>query len=310
MRLLNSLRNSIKNIFKIKQNTKKLLIILVCFALLLGIQIYRNTFYVTVRFKELGPVSKHMAAYYNGFKIGKIVKIEPDKDFKHILVKVNLNIRNLKLPQNTTVHVKNFPSGELYLQFIYPTAPALKNITRGEILEGISPYRLEEFMIGQNMSGVTDIVSVHVIKALEAMEVANMEMKMFFTTSSMLMNENKNEVKASIQNVVKMTQSLAQAAENLNQSTKKINDAIDTQTIKGSTTGIKDSAENIKTITGNIKEATKDIDKTIKKIDSTMTHANRTAKNLECMSEGLNEALSKRFGGIRVMFGKPVNKKP
>lgn len=295
------------NILKIRKDVRKILWVLIFFLLAVWLVIYLNTFYVTVRFNELGPVSKNMAAYYNGFKIGRIVKVEPDKDFKHILVRVKLTTKNLNLPQNTTVHVKNFPSGELYLLFVYPDAPALANIKRGDVLEGISPYRLEEFMLGQNISGVTDIVSVHVLKALEAMEVANMEMKMFFTTTTNLMQENQKQINLSISNIVDMTKSLADAAENLNQSTKKINNALDTEVIKDSALGLRDSAMNIKSLTGDIKKATKDIDKTVKKIDSTVTHANYAAKNLNYITKGLSRTLSKRFAGMRLMFGKPIS---
>lgn len=310
------MRKSLEHILKTK-HLRRILIISLLIITAIGAYIYTNTFYVTVRFKELGPVSKNMAAYYNGFRIGKITKVKPDKDFKNILVRVNLTVKNLNLPQNTSVHVKNFPSGELYLQFVYPQTPALKKLRRGEVLEGISPYQLEEFMLGQNISGVTDIVSVHVLRALEAMEVANMEMKMFFQTTSTLMEENKKEINLSAQNITKMTNSLAQAAENLNQATAKINNAIDTEVIKDSTLGIRDSALNMKASTKNIndmsqniKKATKNIDQTMKKIDNTIAHANCTAQKINFMTTELNKVLSKRFAGFRLMFGKPINSKP
>ena len=297
------------NISSLIKNSKKIVIITIIFLIIVLVYIYNANYYVVIRFNELGPVTKNMSVYYNGFKVGKIISIEPDKDFSHTLVKVNLTQTNLKLPQNTTVQMKNFPNGELYLEFIYPSSPSLIMMSKGDMLEGISPYSLEEFMLGQNVSGVTDLVSIHVIKALNAMQVANMEMENFFKMTTILMQENQKGVNTSVNNVSAMTKSLAEMAENLNQASKKINNSLDEKSLKDSTSNIKDSTSNIKTTTDNISEATKDIDKTMKKLDDTMTQVNAAAKNLNCMTSGLNKTLSKRGGGMRVMFGTPVKSK-
>lgn len=291
-----------ENILKKDKKFTKLLGLFLIFAGIIWLYIYNTSFYVTIRFGELGALAKNMPVYYNGFKIGKIVKIEPDVDFKHTIVRVNLDNKNINLPQNTTAKVENFPSGELYLQFVYPKSPSLGKMQRGDLLEGIAPYSPEQFMLGQNISGVTDIVSIHVIKALKATEIANMEMTNFFKNSSKLINENSKEINASVNNTVKMTKNLEQMAQNLNQASKKLNEAIDKEILK-------DTTYNIKDTTGNISKATKDIDKTMKKIDDTVSEANAAAKNLNSITSGLNEAMCKRFAGMRVMFGKPLKSK-
>lgn len=311
------MKKFLENILKMRKELNNISIILICALVIIGLYIYNATYYVVVRFNELGPITKNMAVYYNGFKVGKIASIEADNDFKHTLVRVNLISKNLKLPQNTTVYLKNFPSGELYLQFVYPESPSLKTIRRGDILEGIAPYNLEEFMLGQNISGVTDIVSIHVIKALNAMELANMEMENFFHITSTLMQENKKGMDASVNNTATMTKNLAEMAENLNQTSKKLNNSLDernfkdsTLNIKDTTSNIKDSAQNIKETTENINKATKDIDKTMKKIDDAAAQLNATAQNLNCITGGLNETLGKRGAGMRILFGTPVKPKP
>ncbi len=295
----------------LKRNNKitKFLIILLVFMTIAGVYFYNSKYYLIVRFNELGPLTKNMVAYYNGFKIGKIVRIEPDDDFKHTLVKVNISNKNIKLPQNTTVQVKNFPSGEIYLEFVYPSSPSFKMIKRGDMIEGIAPYSLEQFMLGQNISGVTDVVSIHVIKALNATEIANMEMTAFFKNTSKVINENSKGIKDSVNNTAAMTKNLAQMAENLNQSsenlnqvTKKLNNAIDETTLKNTTSNIKDT-------TDNISKATKDFDKTMQKVDDTISKANSSAENLNSITSGLNETLGKRFAGMRIIFGTPVKPK-
>ncbi len=296
------MKNSAQDFFKHKIEVKKLLFFIFVFILLLGAYFYYMSFYVIVRFNELGPLSKNMSAYYNGFRIGKITSIKPDKDFKKTLVKVTLTQHDFDLPQNTTVHVERFPSGELYLQFLYPTSPAFKNIKRGDILEGIAPYSLEQFMLGQSISGMSDIVSLHIIKALNAADAANQEMTVFFKVVSRLIKDNGKGINEAVNNTAAMTFSLAEMAENLNQVSKKLNDAVETQVLK-------DTTGNIKSSTENITKATKDIDKTVKKIDDTIDQVNEAAANLNSITGGLNTTLSKKLGGLRVMFGTPIDKK-
>lgn len=296
-----------ENISKNRKGIIRLLIILIIFSAIIWFYIYNAKDYVIIRFDELGALAPNMPAYYNGFKIGKIVRIEPDTDFKHTLVRVNLIHKNMNLPQNTIVRVENFPDGTLYLQFMYPESPSLKTIKRGDMLEGIAPYSLEQFMLGQSLYGVTDVVSMHVIRVLKATELANHEMKEFFKNTSELIQENSKGITASVDNTAAMTESLAQMAENLNQASKKINNALDEKTLRDTTSNVKDSTSNVKDLTDNISKATKDMDKTMKKIDDTICHINAAARNLNSITSKLNKTLTKKLAGIKAKFGKSVN---
>ena len=285
--------------FSKKKKELIILTALVIFIILSGLYIYNATYYITVRFNELGALTKNMAVYYNGFKVGKIVHIGPDKDFKRTLARINLTRKDTNLPQNATVKVQSFPNGELYLMFVYPQSPSLKILKRGDVIEGIAKYSLEEFMLGQSISGVSDLVSLHVIKALNAMDIANKEMEGFFRNSSKILQENNKGIKKTIDNTAAMMQNFAQMAENLKQASKKINDALDETELKDTTSNIKDAAVNIA-------KATEDIDKTMQKIDDTIYQANATAENLNAISNGLKETLSQKFAGMRIIFGTPV----
>ena len=285
---------------KLKKYIKKLVIFLPLILIAVGIYFYTATNYIIIRFDELGPLTKNMAVYYNGFRIGKIVHIGPDKDFKHTLAKVNLTHKNMNLPQNTTVYVERFPNGELYLQFVYPKSPSLKTLKRGDVLEGIAPYSLEQFMLGQTISGMSDLVSLHIIKALNATDIANKEIQLFFKTTSKLIDDNRASLNEAAKNSAAMTKSLAEMAENLNQASEKLNNSLDEKTLKNTTI-------NVEQTTANIAEATKDLDKTMEKVDKTMAEINSTAANLNSITGGLNQTLSKRFAGMRLLFGRPIN---
>lgn len=276
----------------LKRFTKKLLIFLPLIIIIVGLYFYTASNYITIRFNELGALTRNMAVYYNGFRIGKIVKISPDKDFKHTLAKVNLTHKNMNLPQNTTVYVERFPNGELYLQFAYPKSPSLQTLKRGDVLEGIAQYNLEEFMLGQTISGMSDLVSIHVIRALNATDLANKEIQLFFKTTSRLIDDNRASLNEAAKNSAATTRSLALMAENLNQASLKLNNSMNEKLLKNTMI--------------NIEQTTENIEKATKNLDKTMAEINSTAANLNSITGGLNQTLSKRFGGFRVLFGTPV----
>ena len=132
------MKNFLKNIGEKRNRISKPFLIMIFLVAAVWAYIYFSTFYIIVRFDELGRISKNMSVYYNGFKVGKIVSIEPDRDFKHTLAKVVFSVKKLNLPDNTKVELKSFPSGELYLQLVYPSSVSLKNLKRGLFSNGLS----------------------------------------------------------------------------------------------------------------------------------------------------------------------------
>ena len=75
-----------------------------------------------------------------------------------------------------------------------------------------------------------------------------------------------------------------------------------------SSTNIRVATENIKNITSDIKNATKNLDKTVAKIDCTISETKAIASNVKIITGGFCETVSKRFAGLRIIFGKPLNK--
>lgn len=278
----------------ILKHAKAIFNLLIIVGVLLGLYWVYQTFYeyyVFVRFKELGPLTKNMAAYYKGFVIGKVTNIGPDDDYKASIVKVVINNENTRLPSNTFVVVQKFPDGQNYLEFIYPDKPALRLMQKGDVLEGIANYSLEQFMHGQTRWGVTDVVSEYTLKALDSADETNREIRMFFKEASEILRENRQSIKQTAQNTEKMTESLAKAAENLNKTSQNFIEI----------------SQNIKTTTTDINNSTKGMDKTTNKISSILSQIQATATNLNKITAGLLQVLSKRFAGMRIMFGKPLS---
>lgn len=58
-------------------------LIIVILLLFIGVAYYnyKTNTYVTAEFKNLRPFHDRAPIYYNGFKIGKVVKVRPNDDY-------------------------------------------------------------------------------------------------------------------------------------------------------------------------------------------------------------------------------------
>ena len=67
---------------------------------------YRTRTYVTAEFKNLRPFHDRAPIYYNGFKIGKVVRVRPNKTYTATIVTLRLHPMDLRLPVNITANLK------------------------------------------------------------------------------------------------------------------------------------------------------------------------------------------------------------
>ena len=101
------------------------ILLLILFFVLMGIFIYKQLSYthIVVQFNELRPHEKNLPVYYKGIIIGKAEKKKHSNDYQHTLMKVVLYPKNLHLPINTEVElrqiVKNRKTKD-YLELLYP----------------------------------------------------------------------------------------------------------------------------------------------------------------------------------------------
>ena len=91
-------------------NMNNLLKYLILSAILISIGVsyyfYRTRTYVTAEFRNLRPFHDRAPIYYNGFKIGKVVKVRPNKTYTATIVTLRLHPMDLKLPVNITANLK------------------------------------------------------------------------------------------------------------------------------------------------------------------------------------------------------------
>ena len=67
---------------------------------------YKTNTYVTAEFKNLRPFHDRAPVYYNGFKIGSVVKVRPNKTYTSTIVTMKLHPQDIHLPVNISANLK------------------------------------------------------------------------------------------------------------------------------------------------------------------------------------------------------------
>lgn len=308
MHIKETLNVAVKNIFGLA------IYLLIAAGLVFAIVFLNKNFIynmaITAKFSDLGPIYTSMPVYYKGYKIGKTTKIEPSDDYKYTLVKIILYPKKLALPSNTTVKVQKAEFGKNYMDLIYPQEPSLLNLKNGSIIEGKTAVDLRSFMSAQADSGALGEISGNMTQALASLDMASQFMGDFFEQLSLMVEENRP-------NVQRATLNAAQTLENMNKMSAKLNHSVDktkisstVNNVEQTSINIEETTKNMAEISKNLNQATENIDETFEKIDSSVTNANKITEDIKGITTGMKRTLSKRLGGMRVMFGKPVERKP
>jgi ABC-type transporter Mla subunit MlaD len=293
----------------IQYTTRVFLLVLLFFTLFYFFGVFYEKmfgYYINARFSELGPLSQSMPVYYKGYKIGKTKEIKPSEDYKYTLVSILLFPKNLKLPENTFAKVKKLGIGRNYIELEYPQKPSEKFLSRGGIIEGKTSVDIESFMSAQADSGALSSITDNASKTLKSMDEMSQDIGAFFSLFTLILDDNRDNLKQSSKN-------MAQMSNHLNQISSKLDNSIKPNTFKNSLNNVEKSSanvqaatDNLKQITQNLNTATKDLDKTVAKIDSTVTEANAITITIRKITCGFHAMLSKRFAGMRLIFGKPI----
>lgn len=281
---------------------------LVILALLLGIGFtyytYRTNTYVTAEFKNLRPFHDKAPIYYNGFKIGKVIKVRPNKDYTSTIVTMELHPQDLRLPVNMAAHLKKEKNRDDkkydYIDLIYPEKPSGYFLKTGDRISGKTTVELETYLANQ------DPESLDAIKADFAETVKNLNVTiqtlgdLFTTLNSMAEDVKPNVIKAS-SDLSESSSNLVKISQNADLFTNNINSSLDKDRLNA-------TAKNVQATSKNIKVLTNEVNKTIPQIGCTVTQMNRVLCNIEEMTAGLNCTMKKPFGGFRLFFGKPISK--
>ncbi len=263
----------------------------------LGFYIYKLTTYtyVTAKFKELRPIHEKLPVYYKGLVVGKAREQRHSEDYNHTLIHLVLYPKNLLLPDNTTVILKKEKHHDKerdFLELVYPKEPSSTMIADGAVLEGKATVDVDTFMANQNPDDL-DAIKQNLAQSSENLNVALEGLAMVFESVNEILKENQK-------NLYTTTGNLSKATRNLDNVTQKIDKSVQQKRLDN-------TISNLETLSANLNGTTTSVNGVIPHVDAAMCQVQGLATNANAISCGVRKTLRKRFGGLRLLFGKVID---
>ncbi len=271
---------------------------------------HKSNTYVTAEFKELAPFNVSAPIYYNGFKIGKVVRIKPNKNYTSTIVTMELHPHDLKLPINISANLKKaknrWNKKYDYIDISYPKSPSIYYLKDGDRISGKTTIELETFLSNQDPASLESIKNDLAESAKNLNATLQILGDLFTTLNDMASEISPNVVKASqdlnktTKNIVKISESATGIADNVNDFSSSINNALNQEVLNSTT-------NNIQIMSDNITQITDGLNKSIPQLNCSLQQINNILCTINEMTTGINCTMQKPFGGMRMLFGSPVN---
>ncbi len=260
-----------------------------------------NYTHITGKFKELRPYNKQIPVYFKGILIGKAKEVSHTSDLQHSLINIKIRKRNLKLPDNIEVYLKKIKKDNLdfdYLELILPQNPSNQNLKNGSVIKGVALVDFDEYMSNHQPDDL-ETIRRNLAESSANLNSTLEQLSTMFILLNDILEENKNNINEVNNNLVKTT-------ENLNAITNKINSSIKQESLNNTLSNLENSTNNIENITQSLTYTTSDINKIFPNIENTMCEINSITNNANAISCGIRKTLRKKFGGLRLLFGKVI----
>ena len=270
----------------------------------LGFYIYKLTTYtyVTAKFQELRPIHEKLPVYYKGLIVGKAREHRHSSDYNHTLISLVLYPKNLMLPENTTVLLKKEKHHDKehdFLELVYPKEPSNIMISNGAVLEGKATVDVEEFMKNQNPDDL-EAIKHNLAQSSENLNNALIGLSIVFESVNDILKENQKNLYAT-------TGNLSKATANLNNMTAKFDKSIQQKKLENTINNIETSSKNLESMSANLTGTTTNVNGVMPSVEATMCQVQGLAANANAISCGVRKTLRKRFGGLRLLFGKVID---
>lgn len=285
--------------------------LLIFILVLIVIANYLNHTYIKAEFNKMDPIPSKMGVYYKGYKLGSTSRLRISKDFKKTYLYITLNQRGLHLPKNIRVKIKKYDNETKYVDIIYPKRPMIRYIRTGDTIKGDT---------GFIFSGISDINQAHIDDLSEkggdllssAKKTTDSLTEMFDLVTDIL-GENRENILNSTTSLKNGMKNLEQTTQNMKAMSNKINDGITKQNIQNSTKNIEqmtsnfaNSSKDFISITGNFNKTSSDFSVLIPKLSTLIDVVQMNICNVNDIILGLKKTLQQKWGGARIIFGKPI----
>lgn len=285
--------------------------LLIFILVLIVIANYLNHTYIKAEFNKMDPIPSKMGVYYKGYKLGSTSRLKISKDFKKTYLYITLNQRGLHLPKNIRVKIKKYDNETKYVDIIYPKRPMIRYIRTGDTIKGDT---------GFIFSGISDINQAHIDDLSEkggdllssAKKTTDSLTEMFDLVTDIL-GENRENILNSTTSLKNGMKNLEQTTQNMKAMSNKINDGITKQNIQNSTKNIEqmtsnfaNSSKDFISITGNFNKTSSDFSVLVPKLSTLIDVVQMSICNVNDIILGLKKTLQQKWGGARIIFGKPI----
>lgn len=274
---------------------------LVYFVLLIVFLFYLfylfGTTKITVHFEKLEPFKHHLPVYYNGFKLGHTTKVYPDKDYKSTLVDLRIIPKNIFLPSNITAVLKRKDKKD-YVELKYPKEPMVRQLRHKDVIEGSLGVNFEHFLQQQSENGGLEEIKDNLNTTIISLGQTFDAITDMVNEAHLILKDARPLIQDSIQNVNKTSKNLADSSFEIKTTLEKGH--------------LDNTLQNLESTSSNLILTTENANSFVKGLNAdSKILLNCLIKNLNIMVDNLNEiivgigkTLSKRFGGIRLFFGK------
>lgn len=252
---------------------------------------------ITVDFENLEPFRHHLPVYYKGFKLGHTTKVRPDRDYQSTLVDLRIVLKNLKLPSNTTAILRRKDKKD-YIELIYPNAPYIEQLKRGDIIQGSLGINFEHYLQDQANNGGLDEIKNNVNNTIISAGSTFDALTEMLNVATDILNDVRPIIKNSANNLEFATQNLA----NLSHQVKK---TVDKGYVESLLLNLDKTSNNFVLSSNNVSKFTADLNQeSVLSLNCLLKRLNLLVSNINQIVIGVGETLKKRFGGLRLIFGK------
>lgn len=260
-----------------------------------------SKYYLTAKFADTGPLYKDMPVYYKGYLIGKIKKVRLSDDYQYSLVNIEFYPKKPIFYDNIVAKAKKLETKDDYIDLIYPDPPTNTLLKDGGVIEGRGAFDMDLLLSDVADAEIMLPLFEHLSDVLVSANQTTKEIKSFFSDSRSILKDNRQNIK--------------HTTESLNKITTNFSVSFDKDKLHNTASSVEKSAANIQVVTESAKNiahnvdcATRNLDKTMEKVDSTLCEAHAVTTNARVITGGFRQVLAKRFAGLRIIFGKPLDK--
>ena len=272
--------------------------------------------HVTAVFEDMEPFPHNLNVYYKGFKLGRSVRVYPSKDFTTTQVDMVLKAKDLSLPDNITAKVKTKNKKD-YIELEYPDTPSITDLKNHGFIQGKKSLDIAGYIDKQAEGGGLDEIKENLNKTVESASGTLDAITELVNTGNEILKDLRPSLKETGENLAYMSKNLADVTSELNRSAKP-------QRLNNTFANIEQTTKNIERTTKNLEQASVNVanisahaqSETISLVDCVIANTNTVIKNINTVVDNTNDivkgfqaTLNKRFAGMKIMFGKPLESK-